>query len=142
MMFLIFLLPHLAYSESTTNCENGTILNSTGQCVLQCGHGTIIDNSTGQCVLQCGEGTIVTKTGTCIEEWRFGFGQLEAIGIGILVGLGATLFGVGWTIKLRHDEKKREDLDLIQSYGDKLSEINYEEKNLETKLDCALYAER
>jgi len=105
---------------------------------IQCGEGLILDE-TGQCILKCGEGTTLQGT-TC--EKSVDFGQLEAIAAGIIGGLLATAFGIGWTIKTRREEREKEDLEIIQNYGNQISEIVNEEKSLETQLDCSLYAER
>ena len=113
-----------------------------GQSAQECGPGLIKDLSTGQCILQCGEGTEL-KGSLCVEKSdNIDFGQIEAIAVGIIGGLVATAFGIGWTIKTRSEEREKEDLELIQNYGNQLSEITIEEENLETKLDCSLYAER
>ncbi|MDH3611265.1 MAG: hypothetical protein OEM79_05830 [Nitrosopumilus sp.] len=128
LIFIIFTLP----------------ITVNGEAMLDCGEGTIPDNSTGQCIPQCGEGTVPNDTKGCelIKDEGFDPSQIEYIALGIVAGLVVTGFGIFWTIKTRSDEKKREDLDLIQNYGNKLSEINQEEQNLETQLDCSLYAER
>jgi len=126
VIFLIILIPLPTYAQNTQIC----------------GTGTILDNSTGQCILQCGEGTNFDGD-KCVEDSKgVDFGQIEAIAVGIIGGLVATAFGIWWTVKTRKEERTKEDLEIIQNYGNQLSEITQEEEDLETKLDCSLYADR
>ena len=123
-MFIIFIIPIPTFAQDE----------------ISCGSGLIRDNSTGQCILECGEGTVLE--GKECKKSSLDIGQLEAIAVGIIGGLIATAFGILWTIKTRREEREKEDLEIIQNYGNQISEITTEEKNLETQLDCSLYAER
>ena len=68
--------------------------------------------------------------------------DIETIAYGIITGIVATAFGILWTVWQRRNERKKEDLEIIQTYSGQISEIMNEEQNLETKLQCTLYAER
>jgi len=135
IIFVIFIIPLSAYGEKYIECNPGTILdNSTGQCIPKCGDGTFFINSTKS----------TNSTGSCSANPQppFDVGSIEFIAYGIITGVIATAFGIAWTVKTRRDERKKEDLELIQNFGNQLSEITREEETLETKLDCSLYAER
>ena len=122
---------------------NATILEN-GKYVAVCGPGTIMGEN-GQCLVACGEGTTINDKGTACTAiqagWADNLGEIEFIAGGIITGVFATAFGIGWTVIQRRNEAKREDLEFIQTYGDQLAEINSKEDELSTKLDCALYAE-
>lgn len=129
-VFIIFLLssvPFLVY----------------GQDIPICGSGTILNPDTQQCLPKCGEGTTQNDKNECVtESEKVDWGQIEYIAVGIITGVGATVFGIMWTIIAHRAERKKEDLELIQEYGNQISEITQVEGELETQLDCSLYAER
>lgn len=111
---------------------------------VECSGASLRDNSTGQCVPACGDGTklINGKCEPLNSLFPFAVGEIETIGVGIGLGILATLYGIYRTEKTRREEIKKEDLELIHNYGNKLSEIVESERHLSTKLDCTLYAER
>lgn len=130
IVFSVILIPiqinHI-YANDEPICSPDLTIGASGQCVPKCGEGTVMNSTTGICE------TAPEETDT--------FGQIEYIATGIVAGVGATVFGIIWTIVQRIKDNKREDLEFIQNYGDQLAEINSKEDELSTKLDCALYAE-
>jgi len=128
ILLLIFILPIPVFGQQIVCDDIKTTLNpTTKQCVPICGAGTELNDTSRTCVL---------------EPPAEDNSQLEFIAYGIITGVGATAFGIGWTIYQNFKEAKRENTTIIQEYGSKLSEIVGEEQNLETKLDCTLYVER
>lgn len=125
---LIFLSPLLSYAQSEI-----------------CGPGTVESPSTHQCVPACGEGTEFNGT-ICIESnpawYELVFTEFYLLAIGVIIGVFATAYGIWRSQKTRNEELKKEDMEVIQKYGEQLAEIQNAEGELETKLDCSLYAEK
>jgi len=61
--------------------------------------------------------------------------------LGVLVGIGATVFASVWAIKQRKAEMQKEDLELTRQYGQDLAQIIDSERTLKTQLECSLYVE-
>jgi hypothetical protein len=102
---------------------------------------SIIDNSTGQCVPICGEG-LELKGEQCVEKPQFENLEGTLLIIGVVIAAVATGVGIILTLKDRRKERAKRTQELIQMYDEELREIAEQEKNLDTKLDCALYVER
>ena len=100
---------------------------------------TIEDNSTGQCIPICGEGTKLVKE-QCVTDT--GPSELDLLILGVVAGIIVAGAGLLFTWDQRRKEQNKADLEIIQNYGNQISEITKEENNLVTKLDCSLYAER
>ena len=115
---------------------------------ITCGDGTISDGEGGQCIPTCGDGTVYNSTAKECQEPSgnvldvIGVEIEIAIAIGVIAGIVATIFGIFWTIHQGSLERKKEDLELIQKYGEELTNIVNTEIDLATKLDCTIYAER
>lgn len=124
--------------DTKKQCTDGKVLEGK-QCVSECAEGTISDGT--QCVLRCGDGTKL-EGGICVRDIPILGGEIEFIAYGIITGVGATAFGIAWTVKQRRNEAKKEDMELIQKYGEELTNVINTEKDLTTKFDCELYAEQ
>ncbi len=114
------------------HCKDiGMIEEDDGHCIARCGEGTDWDATNKIC-------TITTK-----NQIYEAFSDIDTlIGIGIVAGIVISFFAIRNAARERREQKKKEDLEIIQNYGNQLSEINNVEKELSTKLDCALYAEQ
>jgi len=139
-------VPNEAQTECVPKCEGATILNpEKTACVPNCGAGTVLDSGTSQCVFACGEGTKEVG-GKCelIQKFEIDvpLGEIFLIFLGVATGVGISIYGIWRSNQTRKQEIKKEDMEIIQSYGQQMSEIVTSEQNLETKLDCSLYAER
>jgi len=117
------------------------IFPSYAQEEVICEKPEFVINQDKQCVPACGEG-LELKGNTCVEEEEPTISEFGLIVLGVLVGIIATVFGTIWTIKQRKAEMQREDLAITQQYGQELSQIMDSERDLKTKLECSLYAEK
>ena len=79
-----------------------------------------------------GEGTVLLSDGMKIS-WI----GLFLIFLGVATGVGISIYGIWRSNQTRKQEIKKEDMEIIQSYGQQMSEIVTSEQNLETKLDCS-----
>ncbi|MDX1372595.1 MAG: hypothetical protein R3321_08990, partial [Nitrososphaeraceae archaeon] len=107
--------------------ESGLIPGPNNQCIPQCGEGTVWDG--GKCTIRSQAFQVISD----IDFW---------IGVGIVAGIILSVWAIWNSAKERKDQINKENLEVIQNYGNQISDIVKREKELDTKLDCALYAEQ
>ena len=135
-ILIIFSVIIVSFQISDINadkhCEGpGMIEDGDGHCISKCGEGTDWDAKNEICTIEVKNEIYETIT------------DLDTlIGIGIVAGIVISFFAIRNAARDRKEQINRENLEVIQNYGNQLSEINNDEKELSTKLDCALYAEQ
>jgi hypothetical protein len=104
-------------------CPGLQMVLSEDRCVDKCGDGTEWDG-----VSECKISTTISESGLII--W------------GIVIAVIATVIGIAFSVWDKMRERTKRTQELIQLYDEELRTIVEEEKDLKTKLECVLYAER
>ena len=140
-MWQIILLFSIAIFSWNTNYVSAADTNSDEYCPTD--KGLILDEEK-QCIPKCGSGT--TWNGkNCVAESEAMQALTDIdfwVGVGIVAGIILSWWAIRNAAKERKDQINKENLEIIQNYGNQISEIVKGEKELDTKLDCALYAEQ
>lgn len=144
-LFILYgTLSHIdAESDETNNVGFIDVKNKS----ISCKSGFELNDKKTVCIPICPEGTEYflgdsIQLPRCEHPTYEGWNETQWLGAGVILAALATAAGIGLTLTERKKESDKRTQELIKTYADEIREITNKETTLQTKQDCALYAEQ